>query len=262
MSLVGWALSLTPILLGLLSFTAFVGNLRKTMPNGKLRLTKSGKAFLTIGFLGVVGSLYINSVNYFESKEDRLKSKKQASQIDKLVIENEEIKSSYKNLISRNQDLTDLIIGLNKKLESQDEKLLSLAKDNLELLSETKSTRTQLSGIQNNSHRISEYERIQADSSLVTAEIAKREADRKDSCLSLMSVFHDDDDMLALNDCGDFIAPKSGGSCVGDDGPGGPCYDGPGGPLYSGPGGACYDGPGGACYRGLGGSGRCSAKCQ
>ena len=41
--------------------------------------------------------------------------------------------------------------------------------------------------------------------------------------------------------------PRAVCNCVGDTGPGGPCYDAPGGRAYSGPGGPAYRGPGGPC---------------
>ena len=59
-----------------------------------------------------------------------------------------------------------------------------------------------------------------------------------------------------------FFSANAFAICVGNAGPGGPCYAGPGGPMYSGPGGGAYAGPGGPAYAGPGGNGGYLPNCR
>ena len=61
------ALSLSPLLLCLLGFTAFVGRLRRDDAKGRHIFTFSGYLFLLFGFGGLLGSIYTNIQSYNEN---------------------------------------------------------------------------------------------------------------------------------------------------------------------------------------------------
>lgn len=214
--------------------------------------------------------MYASSINYVESEDQKEKFIKISNQLNQIISENRDLKSmnsdlntEQMNLLKINSDLINIANNLKYDINNQKENIKNLIISNKSLLEKSNARDKKLKKIQESTQLSTDLEKKQASDSAILAKIAQQESDRKEKCRRYLRIHRDDDDYLIRRGCSDFIIKQPmTATCVGYDGPGGPCNDGPGGGLYDGPNGPCYDGPGGPCYDGPGGNGPCPAQCR
>lgn len=152
-SIVQWVAVLLPTLLGLLSFTAFVGDVRKQTGPGRFALTRSGKVFLTLGFLGFIGTVVVATMGRIDSIASASQIASIENDLSALIKKNgalarlnEDLKKSHTALTKQNDDL----FAVSSKLMQKNE-LLQNAMD--EVLSQTRSSDVKLDGLASLSDR-------------------------------------------------------------------------------------------------------------
>ena len=212
--------SLSPILISLLGFTVFVKILRGQHGNGP-NLTRMGKLFLLVGFVGIIGSIfsihaeYINSIDEKErikqliDQNNKLEGELSSSRSrqEKILSQNIQLIEQYKalqaqnnDLINKNSELSRVTHYLKSKIDDQVSNISSLEDVNSRM-------NRQIGDLKEKADTSINFAKSQEFYSRKTSQLAEQEAERREKCLNLAR--HADCDRLRRNNCADFCVPEA-----------------------------------------------------
>ncbi|MEP7245430.1 MAG: hypothetical protein ABI885_17390 [Gammaproteobacteria bacterium] len=125
-----WWLSISPVLLTLLSFSVFLGDLRRVGRDGQASLTKAGRWLFAIGYAGLVGTLIVSLADLRGESDRQKREKVLADQVSTLLVRNEAFRAAnqeglqlQRKLLAQNRELSALTVELSTAVAKQSNEL-------------------------------------------------------------------------------------------------------------------------------------------
>jgi len=181
-----WWFSFVPILISALSFSIFVGEVKKKGQNGRQALTKIGVLLFTVGTIGLFGSGMVVYSNHVSELKKTLREEEAIKELRSLTQRNNE-------LVQKNNELSDMIMSLGEKISSQSEIITSLNLRNEEIIYRNKTIQAQNEKIRSETEKTT---RVAKEQLLNT----ERDRSKRESC-SRYKGFGWDDRMLGRMGC-------------------------------------------------------------
>jgi methyl-accepting chemotaxis protein len=131
MAIPNW-MAFLPLLLSLLSFSIFVKDVRRG-PRGSL--TRLGRWFLVLGFVGFGGSVFVVVEDIQEDRNHQQREKELIARLSSLDAANQSLVATQNRLSQEKGELLKLASGMNYKLVNQ-ESLTNRLRDEVAVASE------------------------------------------------------------------------------------------------------------------------------